>query len=214
MEWDPKDWSWRRVGMLPDTSVLNYTTKRGYRTALKQENHQMTIDAELEASGFDGKARDKFWNKIWHPYLPRKVSAMQWLLLAEGLPVGSWREKVGLNGACQLCILQERETTKHAFLDCEEVKQAWELFRNIIAKTNLPPAYHTWTEISRGLMTIPSGPSVEAELRWDTASEFSINMETPWDILRAQLLWAIWSQRLSHAFNDERFHLGLVIWYA
>ena len=50
--------------MLPDTSVLNYTTKRGYRTALKQENHQMTIDAELEASGFDGKARDKFWNRI------------------------------------------------------------------------------------------------------------------------------------------------------
>lgn len=61
---------------------------------------------------------------------------------------------------------------------------------------------------------MPSGPSVEADLRWDTASEFSINMETPWDILRAQILWAIWSQRLSHAFNDERFHLGLVLWYA
>jgi hypothetical protein len=214
MEWDPKDWSWRRLGMLPDTSVLNYTTKRGYRIALRQENHQMPLDAELEAAGHDGKARAKFWNRIWHPYLPRKVSAMQWLMLADGLPVGSWREKLSLDGACQLCILQERETAKHAFLECEEVKQVWELFRKTREKTNLPPAYLNWNDISRGLMTIPNGPSVESDLRWDTASEFSINMETPWDVLRAQILWAIWSQRLSHAFNDERFHRGLVLWYA
>lgn len=60
----------------------------------------MPLDAELEASGFDGKARAKFWNRIWHLYIPRKVSAMQWLLLTDGLPVGTWREKLGLNGAC------------------------------------------------------------------------------------------------------------------
>jgi hypothetical protein len=214
LEWDPKDWSWRRIGMLPDTSVLNYTTKRGYRVALKQENHQMTIDAEMEAAGYDGKTRAKFWNRIWHPYLPRKVSAMQWLLLTDGLPVGAWREKIGLNGACQLCVLQERETAQHAFLECEEVKQVWDLFRNTRAKTDLPSAYHNWTEISRGLMSNPSGPSVESDLRWDAASAFTINLETPWDLLRAQILWAIWCQRLAHAFNDERFHLGLVLWYA
>lgn len=63
-------------------------------------------------------------------------------------------------------------------------------------------------------MTIPGSPSVDSDLRWDTASAFTINSKTPWDTLRAQLLWAIWSQRLSHAFNDERFHLGLVLWYA
>lgn len=27
LEWDPKDWSWRRLGILPETSILNYTTK-------------------------------------------------------------------------------------------------------------------------------------------------------------------------------------------
>lgn len=43
---------------------------------------------------------------------------------------------------------------------------------------------------------------------------FSINLETPWNVLRAQLLWAIWCQRLTHAFNDEGFHLGLLLWYA
>ena len=214
MDWDPKDWSWRRLGMLPDTAILNYTTKRGYRIALRQENHRMPIDSELEAAGYDGKARAKFWNRIWHPYLPRKVSAMQWLLLAEGLPVGSWREKLGLNGECELCILQEKETAAHAFLECAEVHQVWELFRNTRAKTDLAPAYFSWTEISRGLMTVPSGPNVESKLRWDTAAEFTINLETSWDTLRAQTLWAIWCQRLAHKFNDERFYLGLVLWYA
>lgn len=63
-------------------------------------------------------------------------------------------------------------------------------------------------------MADPGGPSVDSELRWDTASAFTINLETPWDTLRAHVLWAIWGQRLAHAFNDESFHLGLVLWYA
>ena len=214
LEWDPKDWIWRRLGILPDTSVLNYTTKRGYRIALKQHNHQAPVDVELEAAGFDGKAQAKFWNRIWHPYLPRKISAMQWLILTKGLPVGAWREKLGLDGTCQICILQERETLQHAFFDCTEVTQAWELFRKIRETAGLTPAYLNWTEVSRGLMSNPGGPSVESELRWDTASAFTINIDTPWDILRAQILWAIWCQRLAHAFNDERFHIGLVLWYA
>ena len=135
-------------------------------------------------------------------------------MLAEGLPVGTWREKLGLNGACQLCIQQDRETAEHAFLECEEVRQVWDLFRNTKAKTNLTSAYLSWPEISRGLMTTPSGPNVEAELRWDTAAEFALKLETPWVLLRAQTLWPVWCQRLAHKFNDETFHLGLVLWYA
>lgn len=77
LQWDPKDWSWRRIGPLLDTSILNYTTKIGYRVALRQDNNQMPVDAELEAAGFNSKARAKNFNKIWHPYIPRKVSALQ-----------------------------------------------------------------------------------------------------------------------------------------
>ena len=214
LEWDPKDWNWRRLGILPETSVLNYSTKRGYRVAMRQDNQQAPLDAELEAIGFDSKSRAKFWNRIWHPYLPRKISAMQWLILTDGLPVGEWREKLGMDGACQLCIRHAQETLPHAFLNCEEVAQAWDLFRKTRARSGLHPAYLNWIEVSRGLMTPPEGPSIDSELRWDTAAAFTINMETPWDLLRAQLLWAIWCQRLAHAFNDERFHLGLVLWYA
>ena len=51
LEWDPKEWSWRRLGILPVSSILNYTTKRGYQIALRQDNNQMPVDAELELGG-------------------------------------------------------------------------------------------------------------------------------------------------------------------
>ena len=214
LPWDPKEWTWRRLGPLPDTSILNYSTKRGYRVALRQDNNRMPVDTELETEGFDSKARAKFFNRIWHPYIPRKVSALQWLILAEGVPVGAWREKLGLPGHCLLCASQERETLQHAFLECEEIKDAWSYLRKTRVAAGLTPAYTTWREVSRGLMTDPGGPTVEAELQWDTAAAFTLNADTPWDVLRAQLLWAIWRQRVAHAFDDEQFHLGLVLWHA
>ena len=214
LEWDPKEWQWRRIGILPDTTVLNYCTKRGYRVALQQNNHKMKLDAKLEEAGYHSKDRATFFNRIWHPYLPRKVSAMQWLILAEGLPVGAWRERLGLPNNCQLCPAQSKETLQHAFQECPEISKAWELFRQLRQAAGLPPSYHTWHDISRGLMTETPGPTMEEDLRWDTASAFKITLDTPWDILRAQLLWAIWCQRVEVAFREEQFHLGIVLWQA
>lgn len=78
----------------------------------------------------------------------------------------------------------------------------------------LPPTYHSWKHISRGLMTQPPGPTMDEDLRWDTTATFSINTNTPWDILRANLLWSIWCQRVAHAFKDDIFYLGVVLWHA
>ena len=214
LEWDPKEWVWRRIGVLANTSILNYTTKRGYRVALRQNNQVMKVDAELESAGYNSKARAKFFNRIWHPYLPRKISAMQWLILTEGLPVGAWRAKIGLPGACQLCAEQSHETLQHAFQECPEISRVWTLFRDTRRSAGLSEAYTTWLEISRGLMTNSPGPSVEEELRWDMAVAYKITIDTPWDLLRAHLLWAIWCQKVDLAFRNEEFHLGLVLWNA
>lgn len=205
---------WRRIGIQAETNILNYTTKRGYRVALRQDNHKMGVDVELEEAGFTSKTRAKFFNRIWHPYLPQKVSAMQWLVLTEGLLVGAWRERIGLPSTCPLCPAQAHETLQHAFQDCTEVQRAWQLFRNTRMTTGAPPSYHTWNDISRGLMTDPPGPSIDEELQWDTAAAFTLNSDTPWDILRAQLLWSIWCQRVTHTFSDDQFHLGVVLWNA
>ena len=214
LEWDPREWHWRRIGALSDTSVMNYTTKRGYRIALKQNSQPMILDTELEREGFNSKARARFFNRIWHPFLPRKVSAMQWLVLTQGLPVGEWSEKIGLPSDCELCPFPVKETLQHALKDCPQMCRVWELFRNTRKAAGLQPSYHTWTDISRGLMRDPPGPQVEEELRWDTASAYSLNSDTPWDILRAQLLWSIWCQRVAHTFRDEQFHIGIVLWHA
>ena len=174
----------------------------------------MKLDAELEANGLNSKARAKIFNRIWHPYLPRKVSAMQWLILTEGLPVGAWRERIGLPNKCQLCPIPTKETLQHAFQECPEIARIWELYRSLRRVANIPPYFTTWHEISRGLMRDIPGPQVEEELRWDTAAAFSVNAETPWDLLRAQLLWSVWRQRVEFAFREEHFHLGVVLWHA
>lgn len=178
---------------------------------MRQDNNQMNVDKELEQAGFNSKTRAKFFNRIWHPHLPRKVSAMQWLILTEGLPVGEWREHIGFSNECQLCPQHEKETLKHAFRDCPEICKAWDLYRNTRNAAGLPHSYNTWQEISRGLMTEPEGPSATDDLQWDTVAAYSIDADTSWDILRAQLLWAIWCQRVAHAFHDETFHLGVVL---
>lgn len=191
LDWDPKEWVWRRIGSLADTTILNYTTERGHKVALKQDNNKMSVDAELEEAGFNSKDRARFFNRIWHPYLPKKVSTMQWLVLTEGLHVGAWWKRIGLSSTCELCPAQNLETLQPAFQDCTEVHKAWDMFRNTRQAVGLPPSYHTCKDISCGLMTDPSGPSIEEDLQWNTAATFTINTDTPWDILRAQLLWSI-----------------------
>ena len=39
LEWDPKKWLWRRIGILAKTTTLNYTTKKGDMVALRQDNN-------------------------------------------------------------------------------------------------------------------------------------------------------------------------------
>lgn len=139
---------------------------------------------------------------------------MQWLVLTEGLPVGAWRERIGLPSDCELCSIPTKETLQHALKDCPHLTKAWDLFRDTRRAAKLLPAYLSWADISRGLMRDPPGPQIEEELRWDTAAAFSLNADMPWDILRAQLLWSIWCQRVAHTFRDEKFHLGVVLWHA
>ena len=90
----------------------------------------------------------------------------------------------------------------------------WTMFQNTWRAAGLEPAYLSWKEISRGLMRDPPGPQLEEELRWDTASKFTLNIDTPWDILRAQLLWFIWCQKVAHTFRDKIFYIGTVLWHA
>ena len=91
---------------------------------------------------------------------------MQWLILTEGLPVGAWRERIGMSNACQHCPAQAKETLQHAFQECTEIKQVWQLFWNTRGGAGLPPSYTSWENISRGLMTDTPSSTIKKDLRW------------------------------------------------
>ena len=56
LDWDPREWQLRRLGVLLETPVMNYTTKRGYKIALKHNTQPMNLDKKLEMEGFNSKA--------------------------------------------------------------------------------------------------------------------------------------------------------------
>ena len=89
---------------------------------------------------------------------------MQWLILSEGLPVGAWRERIGLSSICQFCACQTRETLRHTFLNCTSISHAWTLFRNTQRVAGLTSGYNSWEEVSRGQISDPPGPNVVEEL--------------------------------------------------
>lgn len=102
---------------------------------------------------------------------------MQWLILTEGLPVGAWRERIGLPNECQLCPAQSKGTFQHAFVECPAVSQAWELFRNTRNAAGLSLAHHSWTDMSRGLMNEAPGPTMEEDLRWGNVADVTVTTD-------------------------------------
>jgi hypothetical protein len=59
--------------------------------------------------------------RLWHHWKPRKTSAMNWLTLAGGLPVGEWRQKIGDSCHCKLYNNATRDTMSHAMVTCPHV---------------------------------------------------------------------------------------------
>lgn len=132
LAFDPKEWLWPREGMLKETNFFNYSCKRGYRIIIKDQCKQLGFDKWLEVSGYSFTQRREFFTKLWHCWIPRKVSSMVWLTIAEGLPIGEWRRCcLGQEGFCTLCDLRVLQTSEHGLFGCESVKEAWSNLRRI-----------------------------------------------------------------------------------
>ncbi len=41
---------------------------------------------------------------------------MVWLIMVEGLPIGTWHIKIGQEGICNLCTKSSLGTTKHGLI--------------------------------------------------------------------------------------------------
>jgi len=140
---------------------------------------------------------------MWHQWIPKKVNTLLWLLHTEGLPLGSWLTKIGVDGSCKLCLTAPIETARHAFIDCPIVSRAWVQYNILRDKHDLPQLQFMPEDILEGAS--PNRAGLE-RLKYNNLC--IVTKETPWDILRCMLIRNIWCQRCSIVIRGEAFHLG------
>ena len=123
--WDSAEWRWRKLGTEGDCDFFGYSTKFEYKISLAQLKPRLPHIQRLRIQGYSAKQITQILKRIWHPWVPRKICAMTWLTLAEGLPIGSWRHKAGWESHCRVCNAPGIETAEHALRTCAVVARAW-----------------------------------------------------------------------------------------
>lgn len=99
----------------------------------------------LEAQGYSSKQQQQLTQRIWHPWIPRKIAAMQWLYLAGGLPIGEWRAKASSASTCRLCHSEETETSEHALFNYPRVAPTWKYLKTLRSQSHLQMTTHNGT---------------------------------------------------------------------
>lgn len=121
---------------------------------------------------------------------------------------------MGLPSKCTVCTGDHEETTQHCFQTCTGVQKAWDLFKNLRQKANLTQEPENWEETLMGKALATTGQCHEVELPWGADKAYTINSNSPWDMLRTNLLWYIWVQKCNHNFREEKFNLTSALYRA
>jgi hypothetical protein len=103
-----------------------------------------------------------------------------------------------------------QELTEHAFFTCPATKATWRNYNDLRLRFNQPQVEEMEEDILLGFWTIK-----EAEdSKWTFTSNCEVNRNTPWDLLRCNLLWQIWCQRCAKVRKGKKFHLRTAIFKA
>jgi hypothetical protein len=89
---------------------------------------------------------------------------MVWLVIAEGLPIGSWRIKIRHSGICPLCDGNIIQTPEHTFFCCPAMSNAWTRLRKIRALVGKNPGLQIWDEVLYGDLGKPLPPGREVQM--------------------------------------------------
>lgn len=106
------------------------------------------------------------------------------------------------------CTGDQEETLEHCFRTCKEVKKAWEFFRYLRRKANLSQEPENWEEMLMGKALTTTRQIHKEEIQWGATKAYTITSNTPWDMLRTNLLWNIWTQKCKHNFMEGNFNLA------
>ena len=78
-DFDPKEWKWKKIGGLQETTFFNYETKRGYRQIFSSFFNSSPYDKELQSLGYSPYQKRIIHNQVWYIWRPRKISLFLWL---------------------------------------------------------------------------------------------------------------------------------------
>jgi hypothetical protein len=166
LTFDPGEWTWKRAGAIKLGHFYSYTTKRGYRYIIDRQKKQSPFDKIVEDMGYSIGERKRFYLKLWHPRVQRKISSMIWVTGSGGLPLAYWRcvrkIKPTETGLCDLCNTGHMQTSEHAFLSCPSVKEVWDRYYSLRSLLLLPVRPRNIHEILTGLDP-PVGPNPQTD---------------------------------------------------
>jgi hypothetical protein len=84
---NPKEWCWKKRVTLHESNLFGHTTKTGYREIIFKQGYQLSYDG-LQQSKITYRQRKIIFSKLWHLWIPHKVSTIIWLMLVNGLEIG------------------------------------------------------------------------------------------------------------------------------
>jgi hypothetical protein len=133
---------------------------------------------------------------MWHNTRPRKVGAFIWLILNNGLPVGTWLQIMGIPATCKVCDQGLQESAQHCFMECIPAQQAWKAFRSVWSKWGAPDRL----QINWPFILLGEAVDDPLSLHGYHTGGFTY-IRQPLDILRSFLLYYIWSERCRKHFD-------------
>jgi hypothetical protein len=150
LSWDPGDWHWQQMSNMGDAPFFGYSVKRGYQNA-RRKQHTPSIITFVQQLNLHNSIVVQIITRMWHNARPRKVGALTWLTLNNGLPVGTWLQIMGISATYKGCDQGLSESAQHCLMECIPVQQAWNAFLRVWSEWEAPNClYITWPFVLLG----------------------------------------------------------------
>jgi len=120
-----------------DAPFFGYSSKRGYQNARKK-HHSPSIITFIQDLDLHNSTVAQIVAKMWHNARPRKVGALTWLTLNNGLPVGTWLQTMGIQAPCKGYDQGFQEFARHCLMECISAQKAWSAFLSVWGEWEVP----------------------------------------------------------------------------
>lgn len=139
---------------------------------------------------------------------------MIWLTIADGIPIGEWRRRIGHTGLCNLCGKDEIQSSKHAFFDCDMVRPIWIKVRELLIGISGAPLIDTWEMALYGDLGHPRIKEIAEDALWESGTHCTISARTLWDTFQMAIIWFLWCQYVQYDLKHGDFHIGVIMFRA